>query len=165
MLATVVAWVTILSAAGIVSGVALAWRAARSVELRQVTFQTRELAQDVIARGGLEAEEFLDEAKRRAEQELADLVGRLNDRKLRKLADELLAARRRTFGASPATRGPRIYFLGPGEFVSDPAYKAEDEEWARRAALQVEAARKAVEAAELVFDRINRLERFLWRRQ
>lgn len=102
---------TVLLIASVVvggTGGVLWWRAAHTAEVRRVVVELRELLDTVVANGGLDAPAFLTENARRTEQELEDLVGRVNGRKLRRACSEVLEGYRCVWASAPPQLGPRI---------------------------------------------------------
>lgn len=161
MLANVVAVLTILTALGVVATGALSWRAAHSGDVRRVLFAIREFLLGLTAHGGLDTPAFLEDGPRRNEQELKDLLGRLNDHKLRKACSAVYESWKRVWASAPPRPGPRIYIL---EAPPDPEYAAEDADRAQRHFRQTEEAHTCIDLIETALARVNRLQKFLWRR-
>jgi hypothetical protein len=163
MLATTLTALLIIGA--LLTGVTgiLYWRAAHSTDVRRVVVALRETLTTVIANGGLDAPTFLDPEQQRTVQELEDLVGRVNDRKLRDGCREVLDGYGKVWASAPPEPGPRAAWVCQGEatIISDrDADRRRDEQHFR----QVDDARPALDAIDRVLDRVNALERFLVRR-
>lgn len=112
MLADVVAALTILTAVGVVASGVLYWRAARSGDVRWVVVSIREFLFGLTAAGGLDTPEFLEVQPRRDEQELKDVLGRLNDRKLREACVAVFESWKKVWASAPPRREARGSFLG-----------------------------------------------------
>lgn len=159
VLATTLTVLLILGALGSVAAVVLYWRAAHSADLRRVVVGLRETLEAVVANGGLEEPAFLEPDQQRLELELEDLMGRLNDGKLRARCQDVLDGYRRVWGSAPPAlwRPPEGNPVAPSNVKPD---QRRDEQFAR----QVDDALPTIDAIRAVLDRINSLERFLvWR--
>jgi hypothetical protein len=163
VLGTTLTILLILATLGSAGTIYLYWRAAHSADVRRVVVGLRETLTTVVANGGLDAPEFLQEDRQRAEQELVDLVGRVNDRKLRRECQAVLDGYQKVWASAPPPGGPFAAFVGQGEsvIISDTeADRRRNEQHAR----QVDDARPTLDAIRGVLDRVNKLERFLPRR-
>jgi hypothetical protein len=161
MLANVVAVLTILTALGVVATGILYWRAARSGDVRRVVVSIREFLLDLTAHGGLDTPAFLEDGPRRNEQELKDLLGRLNDRKLREACEAVFESWKRVWASAPPRREARASFL---EWPDPPEYAGEDADRAKRHYRQTEEAHACIDLIETALAGVNQLEKFLWRR-
>jgi hypothetical protein len=159
VLETTLTVLLILGALTSVAAGVLYWRAAHSVEVRRVVVALRETLETVVANGGLEEPAFLEPDQQRLELELEDLMGRLNDRKLRARCQGVLDGYRRVWALAPAAlwRPPEGNPVAPSNVNPD---QRRDEQFAR----QVDDALPTIDAIRGVLDRINSLERFLPRR-
>lgn len=159
MLETTLTVLLILVALGSAAAAVLYWRAAHSVEVRRVVVALRETLETVVANGGLEAPAFLEPDQQRTELELEDLMGRLNDSKLRARCQDVLDGYRQVWASAPPAlwRPPEGNPVAPSNVKPD---QRRDEQFAR----QVDDALPTIDAIRGVLDRINSLERFLPRR-
>jgi hypothetical protein len=171
VLPTVVSVLGILVVVGTTLGTVLYWRARCSNDVRRVCVALRELMAESVAVGGLDATNFLAPEASRAEQELEDLIGRVNDRKLRQRCERVLNVYRSASASSPPARGVRLYTMRPSSrrsgssfLQSSPQYEREDRERDAQKVRQVEHAKEAQEAIEETLRSVNQLERFLPRR-
>lgn len=155
MLEILVLSVSLLAAVVGATGGYLWWRAANVGELRRSAIILRNTLDECISDGGFYSTRFEEEDLRLSEQQLADVQERLNDRKLRQLAGQALAAYRRVVETAP----PPAYVIIIGD-VPDPADQARWDQLAR----QVEEARTARATLAPLLQRANKLERFLIRR-
>ena len=159
MLATTLTVLLILGALGSAAAGVLYWRAAHSADLRRVVVALRETLETLVANGGLEAPAFLEPDRQRTELELEDLIGRLNDAKLRARCQDVLDGYRQVWASAPPAlwRPPEGNPVAPSNVKPD---QRRDEQFAR----QVDDALPTIDAIRAVLDRINTLERFLvWR--
>lgn len=161
MLATTLTVLLIIVALGGVIGTALWWHANRTADVRRVLVELRRVLQDSVAVGGLEAPAFLAADSQNAEQELEDLIGRVNDRKLPSGCRRVLEGYRRTWASAPPRQGPRAYVAGSPPSPHD---EAEDRQRAEQMQRQVNDARSTLDAIEVALARLNVLERLLPRR-
>jgi hypothetical protein len=159
VLATTLTVLLILGALGSAAALVLYWRAAHSVDVRRVVVALRETLETVVTNGGLEAPAFLEPDRQRTELELEDLMGRLNDRKLRARCQDVLDGYRQVWASAPPAlwRPPEENPVAPSSVKPD---QRRDEQFAR----QVDDALPTIDAVRSVLDRINTLERFLPRR-
>lgn len=166
MLATTLTVLLILGALGSALTIYLYWRAAHSADVRRVVVALRETLTTVVATGGLDAPEFLQQDRQRVEQELEDLVGRVNDGQLRSGCQDVLDGYRRVWASAPPEPSQRdqVFDEASGELSDSPSQVEEDHRRAEQHDRQVEDARATLNAIRGVLDRVNTLERFLPRR-
>jgi hypothetical protein len=171
VLATVGSVLGILVVVGTTVGTVLYWRARCSNDVRRVCVALRELMEESVSVGGLDASSFLAPEARRDGQELEDLIGRLNDRRLRQRCERVRDLYRSASASSPPAPGVRVYRMNPSSRRSgsrwlspNPQYQREDLERAAQKDRQVNHAGEAREAIQEALERVNELERFLPRR-
>jgi hypothetical protein len=166
VLATTLTVLLILGALGSALTIYLYWRAAHSADVRRVVVALRETLTTVVATGGLDAPEFLQQDRQRAEQELVDLVGRVNDDQLRRGCQDVLDGYQRVWASAPPKPSQRdsVFDEASGKLSDSPSQVEEDRRRAKQRDRQVEDARATLGAIKGVLDRVNALERFLPRR-
>jgi hypothetical protein len=113
---------------------------------------------DAVAVGGLSSDKFMAEEPRHLEDELHDLIPRVHDKKLRAACEQFYAEYKLTFGAAPPKIGPRVYVLDGSD---DYRYGDEDRQCNESRAREMEHAHAALDAADGVLARLNKLERWL----
>lgn len=138
----------------------LYWRARSTAEVRRVVVQLRKLLQGAVAVGGYDKPRFLQAEAQEAEQKLDDLIGRVNDKRLRDACRRLIETYRQTWATSPPPVTPRMYVAGVPE-TPNPAQDLADREHSERKVREVEHAEDGLAIVGEVLTRVNKLERLL----
>jgi hypothetical protein len=98
-------------------------------------------------------------ANKPLESELADLVGRVHDRQVKKLCGQLLTEYRAVFAAAPKPTGGRVYVMDARP--DPPEYAEQDRLRSEAIARQHDNATVALSTVEAILAKLNKLEFFV----